>query len=267
MKLVYEAANSIEAHMVLNMLEQEGIEGRIDGEFLQGGIGDLPAGGLIRVMVQECDYERARAIVQDWDAAQPEPPARAAPLAPSAGRGANVLLFAAGLAIGLLCSYFYARAPVHTQGLDHNGDGTLDEVWSFTRSGTMSAMRADRNFDGRYDFVLTYDDVGAPEQLDSDDDFDGIFESVLSYKRGNPGVLATDTDKDSFADLRTQYADGVVATVEHINPGSGMPQKIDYFKLGKLTHSDVDSDVDGKMDTRVRYDVLGQVQSTEQLKP
>lgn len=32
MKLLYEASNSLEAHMILNLLEQEGLSGRIDGD-------------------------------------------------------------------------------------------------------------------------------------------------------------------------------------------------------------------------------------------
>ena len=31
MKLVYQAANSIEAHMILHQFEQAGLSGRIDG--------------------------------------------------------------------------------------------------------------------------------------------------------------------------------------------------------------------------------------------
>lgn len=43
MKCVFTASTGVEAHMVLNLLEQEGIEGRIEGEYLQGGVGDLQA--------------------------------------------------------------------------------------------------------------------------------------------------------------------------------------------------------------------------------
>jgi len=72
MKLVYEASDTIEAHMILNLLEQAEISGRIDGEYLQGGIGDLQASGFARVMVDESDYEAAKEIVNDWDAKQPD---------------------------------------------------------------------------------------------------------------------------------------------------------------------------------------------------
>lgn len=76
MKLVYEAANSLEGHMVLNLLVQVDLSARIDGEYLQGGIGELQAFGAIRIMVEEDDYIAAKEIVQDWDAKQvgKEPP-------------------------------------------------------------------------------------------------------------------------------------------------------------------------------------------------
>jgi len=71
MRTLYQASNSLEAHMILNLLEIEGISGRIDGEFLQGGVGELPAAGLVRVMVAEEDYPAAKEIVNRWEAAQP----------------------------------------------------------------------------------------------------------------------------------------------------------------------------------------------------
>jgi len=70
MKLVYEASNALEAHMILNLLEQDGLSARIDGELLQGGVGELQAIGIVRVMVDESDYPTARQIIEQWDARQ-----------------------------------------------------------------------------------------------------------------------------------------------------------------------------------------------------
>jgi hypothetical protein len=63
MKTVYRAANSLEAHIVLNLLRQAGIEGHISGEYLQGAMGELPAVDLVRVMVHEGDYDEALDII------------------------------------------------------------------------------------------------------------------------------------------------------------------------------------------------------------
>jgi hypothetical protein len=64
MKAVYRAANIIEAHIILNLLRQLGIDGYINGEYLQGAMGELPAIDLVRVMVQDEDYTAALAIIE-----------------------------------------------------------------------------------------------------------------------------------------------------------------------------------------------------------
>jgi putative signal transducing protein len=69
MKTVFDASSNIEAHLVMHQLQQAGIEASIQGEFLQGGIGELPAAGNIRVMVGEHDVDEARQVIADWDAA------------------------------------------------------------------------------------------------------------------------------------------------------------------------------------------------------
>jgi len=71
MRCVYEASGTLDAHMILNLLEQQRIFGRIDGEYLQGGVGELQAMGLVRVMVSEHDYAEARKIVSEWESIQP----------------------------------------------------------------------------------------------------------------------------------------------------------------------------------------------------
>jgi hypothetical protein len=65
--------------MIANLLEQQRLMTRIDGEHLAGGIGDLPAAGLVRVMVNEDDFDRAREIIREWEAASPPPAEYAAP--------------------------------------------------------------------------------------------------------------------------------------------------------------------------------------------
>ena len=44
MKRVYQAANHIQAHMVMHVLEQAGVHAHVQGEFLQSGAGELPIG-------------------------------------------------------------------------------------------------------------------------------------------------------------------------------------------------------------------------------
>lgn len=72
MKTAYDASTTLEAHMALHQLQQAGIDARIDGEFLQGGVGELPAVGNVRVVVDERDWEAAREVIADWEAADPD---------------------------------------------------------------------------------------------------------------------------------------------------------------------------------------------------
>jgi len=71
MKLLYEAANSVEAHMIVNLLEQSELTARIDGAFLQGGAGDLQAFGVVRVMIDQEDYNKAEKVINLWEAMAP----------------------------------------------------------------------------------------------------------------------------------------------------------------------------------------------------
>ncbi|MBU2885173.1 DUF2007 domain-containing protein [Gilvimarinus agarilyticus] len=67
MDCIYNAANTIEGQLVLDQLHQQGIRARMDGEYLQGGVGELQALGLIRILVARDDVAQAQAVVQAWD--------------------------------------------------------------------------------------------------------------------------------------------------------------------------------------------------------
>ncbi len=67
---IFDASNNIEAHLVMHQLQQAGINARIEGEYLQGGIGELAAAGNVRVLVEPKDEEEARQVIADWEAAE-----------------------------------------------------------------------------------------------------------------------------------------------------------------------------------------------------
>jgi len=73
MKRVYEAANNIQAHIVMHVLEQAGVHALVQGEFLQSGAGELPVGNLVGVAVDEEDVAIAREIIEDWERLMQEP--------------------------------------------------------------------------------------------------------------------------------------------------------------------------------------------------
>lgn len=57
--------------MILSLLEQQHISGRIEGEYLQGGVGGIQAMGFVRVLVSEEDYAKAKKIINEWESIQP----------------------------------------------------------------------------------------------------------------------------------------------------------------------------------------------------
>lgn len=67
MKTVFDASSNLEAHMAMHQLQQAGIHAEIVGEFLQGGIGELPVTGNIRVIVAPKDEDEARQVIADWE--------------------------------------------------------------------------------------------------------------------------------------------------------------------------------------------------------
>jgi len=67
MQIVYEAANSLEANLLKGLLAQQGIEAMIAGEYLQGGIGELPVAGMVTLSVEETDLLAAERIIRDYE--------------------------------------------------------------------------------------------------------------------------------------------------------------------------------------------------------
>ncbi|MDH5444806.1 MAG: DUF2007 domain-containing protein [Gammaproteobacteria bacterium] len=67
MEIVYSANNVIEANLLRDLLERERIEVQITGEFLQGGIGELPVNGIINILVAEEDVKLAEKVIQAWE--------------------------------------------------------------------------------------------------------------------------------------------------------------------------------------------------------
>lgn len=67
MRIVYRAENVIDAHLVKGALESAGIPAHVAGEYLTGAIGELPALGLVAVMVAEHWLAQAEGVVAAVD--------------------------------------------------------------------------------------------------------------------------------------------------------------------------------------------------------
>lgn len=76
MRVVYEAGQLFDAYLVRHALEDAGIPVFVRGESLVGGIGELPASGLLAVCVPEAAWPEAREIVEALDLGAGEAPAR-----------------------------------------------------------------------------------------------------------------------------------------------------------------------------------------------
>lgn len=278
---VYEAKNSAEAHLIFNLLEQAGITGRIDGGFLQGGIGEIQTAGLVRVMVNEADYEQGRELIKHWENTDldeisfeqiPEINQRetnsnvTSTLSASNDNLLNLLVVAfIGVMIGIVGTYVYFRSPVTENGIDFDGDGIPDE-WYFYKGVRFSESHSDRNLDKTVDLKFYYDHIGLLETMQADDNFDGVFESETKYKNNNPVWTKIDTAGDGFKNQHINYTYGVLDSIVFYNAKTQKKVKIDYFEDIKLQYSEIDTDSDGILDSRIDYDEYQNVIKTSQLK-
>ena len=74
MRIVYRAANIVDAHLVRGVLETHGIRAFVTGEFLTSAAGELPAAGLVSVMVSDHDILDAEHLIADLRHARPVDP-------------------------------------------------------------------------------------------------------------------------------------------------------------------------------------------------
>jgi hypothetical protein len=255
MKSVYETSTALDAHMILNLLGQEGIEGRVDGEYLPGGVGELQAVNLVRVMVDETDYERAARIIRNWEAIETENGETA-----KNTRSGGASFFLAGAFVGGVLIYWAYNTPVTGDGIDVNGDGILDEVWTY-RDHRLSRTEVDRNLDGNVDAVYDFDRRGILKESRQDDNFDGIFESVFRFDKGLTRTLESDLNQDGNVDYRAQYRHGVMEEALILGEGRDFRRKRQKFHMGKLVSAEYDSDGDGNYDIEYEYDYFEEVKT------
>lgn len=71
MRVVYEAANVIDAHLVRQALEHAGLPAWVRGEALTGGMGELGVFGLVAVMVPDDCVAAAREVVETLQLGEP----------------------------------------------------------------------------------------------------------------------------------------------------------------------------------------------------
>ncbi len=265
-KIVYEAANALDAHVLQGLLDQQNIPSEILGEYLQGGVGELPPMGLVKIVVDDRNYEVARRLIEEWEVRCPAAETDSPPETIKSKRSRRFYWLVAGIAIGCAGSAFYYLSPVSEHGIDNNGDGVIDEKWTYSASGRVVKMELDRNFDGKPDFVFHYN-KGIIDNAEGDDDFDCVFETSMHYRWGSLVLAEVDTTGDGYPDLRQHFRHDVLVSTEYVDPRTSAPLRIEYFHLNILLHADVDTDRDGRLDTRYLYSPLGEIIATEPLRP
>ena len=71
MQRIYEPGSLLEAEMLLGMLASEGVDVHLVGRDLVGGVGELPAQGLLGLAVPDEQAEYARQLIDAYNDAQP----------------------------------------------------------------------------------------------------------------------------------------------------------------------------------------------------
>lgn len=66
---VYRAKDGIQAHLLTSALEGAGIRAVVEGDLLEGGMGEIPCGWPTapRIMVEEADVPRARDLLAELE--------------------------------------------------------------------------------------------------------------------------------------------------------------------------------------------------------
>lgn len=252
METVFEAENNVEAHMIVHLLERSGIEAKIMGEHLQGGVGELPAHGNVRVVVDPNDAAQSKSLISEWEAEQKEDPPT--PAHESHKKGYSVLIaFLGGAGIASAFLLWAYNSPVSTFTADYNRDGETDE-WVYWRGETVSKVEMDRNHDGEVDTKYTYSRRNSVEKGEFDNDFDGTFEYVSEYKYAQPHIDEIDVDGNEESDRRYHYVDGVLTKIEMFRSSTRVVRKSQTYKNGvSLIEARWDSNNDGVLDTLIKY--------------
>ncbi len=73
MQRIYEPQDLLEAQMLLGMLATEGVDAHLVGSDLLGAMGELPAAGLLGLLVEDHLAQSARQLIAAYNAAQPMP--------------------------------------------------------------------------------------------------------------------------------------------------------------------------------------------------
>lgn len=117
MIIVYDAANSLEAHVIKGVLEQHEIPAYIQGEHLQSGVGEIHSiNSLVKISVENENYEAARKIIKEWEAAEPRLSTKEASSESQTNNHLfhfNLMHIIISFIIGAFCMHHYLKPSLH----------------------------------------------------------------------------------------------------------------------------------------------------------
>ncbi|HEY8540644.1 MAG TPA: DUF2007 domain-containing protein [Steroidobacteraceae bacterium] len=64
---VFRCSDYLQAQLLVGLLKQHGIDTYLQGAYLQGGVGELPAIGQLVIMVDESDRTAAERILSAYE--------------------------------------------------------------------------------------------------------------------------------------------------------------------------------------------------------
>jgi hypothetical protein len=257
LKTVFEASTAVEAHMILHLLQQAGVESQVLGEFLPGAMGEIPAQRLVRVVVADKDEAEARSVIADWERTQPPV---VTPALPKVSHRTTGIAFAVGALSGALMVWWALRTPVWSDPVDFDNDGVVDMQTKVARDMPVETQY-DRNSDGKPDAYVGYDRHGDADTVLHDDDFNGKFESSFIFHKDHPVSLKSDRNGNGAAEVRCNYQLGVLADCEYLDEATGKPIKRETYTTGFLSSVELDTDGDGVFERKRLLDWMGEIAS------
>lgn len=263
MRTVYDAAHGLEAQLVVDMLAGEGIEAIVTGAGLTSAVGTLPTMGLVQVRVAEDDVERALAAIAAWRATPVEPDPEEPPALPRRP-ARRVPWFVIGVVAGAAIAFAAMHPWRSTEMRLGLGDRVAERV---VREGErIVRVESDENRDGRMDQIWLYGSSDGSYLLQQDADFDGRFESELRYVNDRPISAKADLDGDGYDEYEAKFRSGQRFEETWNSPATkqvSLRRSYDGLRFA----SEIDSDGDGRLDTRRRHDTRGEIVASEPIAP
>ena len=218
---------------------------------------------IVRVLVDDHDFEKARAVINEWDARQPDKVVDYPPGRKSSGIGRGLLF---GFLAGVGVTFWVYNSPVTDDGIDYNNDGELDERWLY-KDNRINRVELDRNLDGKVDAVNYYNLKGLIYKSEKDDNFDGTYETSYKYKRGNVYLHESDINQDGKLDLISNFEHGILAEVEISGPEVNSPRKKQRYEMNKLVSAELDLNGDGEYEISYEYDFYEEIKNKSNNEP